>query len=484
MRRIRGPWPDFLPGYVDNISIRVGSTPTPAQQQAALTLVAELTHHYRPIPVRITVDTSAKPAPPAGGATGRVIVIHDGGPAGMKVQDGGTPTAALVIGGEGPALLEQAKLFTDGRVALAQTSSATVTSESDTVPGSTETLTFSQLGLGGQISVLETATMYAGFDSSAFNVGSISFAKLHLRAQYTPVIDAEASVLVRAGDAVLTTRQLDQSGVIDTFLDVPTEAISSNVGLAFELRYFPKRDCAPSTDRMTFVLDPRSTVTVTPGLENRRGFPVLPMAFSPDFDVALEKPDQVRFAAEAINLMGQQTTLALRPTITTLEDGAGSGNGLLAVSSGDKLAALDMDAPLKVKGGTAVSVDGSPITDVDLNGPVGAVQAFSNNGRMVLALNESDDGALLDKTFDYIRGLQGQWASLAGDVVATGAAGTTVNLTVREGGYLAHQATPGDGWQWWAWLTLGVAAAVALVVGTALIVRRQRGKRVSAGPQE
>jgi hypothetical protein len=200
------------------------------------------------------------------------------------------------------------------------------------------------------------------------------------------------------------------------------------------------------------------------------------MAFSPDFDVALESPNQVRFAADAINLMGQQSTLALRPNITTLDEGATSGNGLLAVATGDKLTSLGMDAPLKVKGGTAVTVDGSPITDVDLNGPIGAVQALSNNGRMVLALNESDDGTLLDKTFAYIRGLQGQWASLSGDVVATGAAGATVNLTVREGGYLAHQATPGDGWRWWAWLTLAVGAAAVLLVGVALVVRRQRAK--------
>ena len=83
-------------------------------------------------------------------------------------------------------------------------------------------------------------------------------------------------MLVRAGDAVLESTRLDDSGKIDMFLNVPTEAISSNVGLAFELRYFPKRQCAPLTDRMTFVLDPRSTVTVTPGVDNRGGFPSLP----------------------------------------------------------------------------------------------------------------------------------------------------------------------------------------------------------------
>ena len=58
-----GPTPDpvtvadFLPGYLDSIVIRVGATPSAAQQQAALDLVAKLTRLYRPMPVRIDVTT-------------------------------------------------------------------------------------------------------------------------------------------------------------------------------------------------------------------------------------------------------------------------------------------------------------------------------------------------------------------------------------------------------------------------------------------
>ena len=44
---------DFLPGYLDQMLIRTGQAPSPAQQQAALELVAKLTRLYRPMPVRI-----------------------------------------------------------------------------------------------------------------------------------------------------------------------------------------------------------------------------------------------------------------------------------------------------------------------------------------------------------------------------------------------------------------------------------------------
>jgi len=56
---------DFLPDYLDQITIAVGPEPSLDEQQAALTLVAELTALYRPMPVRIDVDTSITP-PPAG----------------------------------------------------------------------------------------------------------------------------------------------------------------------------------------------------------------------------------------------------------------------------------------------------------------------------------------------------------------------------------------------------------------------------------
>ncbi len=62
---------DFQPGYVDRFVIRTGPTPSVAQQQAALDLVARLTQLYRPMPVGVDIDTSPDPAAPrAADATG------------------------------------------------------------------------------------------------------------------------------------------------------------------------------------------------------------------------------------------------------------------------------------------------------------------------------------------------------------------------------------------------------------------------------
>ncbi|WP_050899635.1 hypothetical protein [Mycolicibacterium rhodesiae] len=70
-----------------------------------------------------------------------------------------------------------------------------------------------------------------------------------------------------------------------------------------------------------------------------------------------------------------------------------------------------------------------PVTEVDLKGPLGVVQAFKHNDRMVLALSNSGDDALLDRSLGYINGLEGRWGALSGDVIATGVTGPTVALT-------------------------------------------------------
>ncbi|KUI23686.1 hypothetical protein [Mycobacterium sp. GA-2829] len=466
---------DFLPGYLDKIVIRVGAKPSPAEQQAALTLVAELTDLYRPMPVRIDVDTSEAPLSPAA-AGRRVIEIDEGGPAAMTVEKPGTPGAVLAIRGSGDDLVRQVDLFADRRYTLAQSNSATTRFVEPNRTEATDIKTFAQLGMTGEASVLGTSTLYAGFDVAKFAVGPITNASVHLKARYTPVVGGEASVLIRSGSTVLATRRLDESGVLDLTGDIPAESVTSNIGMALELRYVPSHECAPLNDRMTFALDPQSTVTVTPGSRNRGGFPVLPVAFTPDFDVAIDTPGHLRFAAQAINLMGQQTTETLRPRLTSFDVAAASGTGLLVVGGGKELLDAGMTPALLPDAPNTYSINGSPLTEVDLRGPLGAVQVFTHNNRTVLAVTGTGDWALVDNTFDHIRGLPNRWASLTGDLVATGAAQQTVNLTVREGGALVNEY-PGNQWKWWAVLSSAIGVAVAIAAVAIVLVRRRRRAR-------
>lgn len=466
---------DFLPGYVDQITIGVGPNPTRDQQQAALSLVANMTHLYRPMPVRINVDTSPRPSlASAGAGTTRVIEIRNGGEPALTVESPGTRDAVLAISGQGPALLRQVELFADRRASLVQTPSASVSSFKDTKPMATTLLTFAQLGMTPSTSVLGTKTLFTGFDASAFGVGSIDNVKVHLIGHYSPIVAGEASVVLRSGSVVVASHVLDESGIVDLSGEIPAGPIGSNVGLALELRYIPRQECS-RYDGMAFSVDPESTITVRPGTNNRGGFPILPMAFIPDFDVAVDSGNLLGFAAQAINLMGQQATVALQPNVTTLDEAAKRRSGLLVVATGDELAKAGMHPPLLLNGSGGVVVDANPVTGIDLDAAIGVVQAYADNERMVLAIDASANGALVEQCLDYIRGLENRWATLSGDVVATGPAGIPVNLTVRAGG-VAFQQVPAEGWTWWIWISIAAGVTTVLLGAVTLIVRQRRAK--------
>lgn len=476
----QSPYPavvaDFKPGFVEQFLIRTGPVPTPAQQQAALDLVAMLTRYYRPVPVRFEIDLSSDPVPP-GPPTRRIIELAETEPAGITVANPSAPEATLVISGSGSELSQQVQLFFDQRVQLAQTSSAAVKSVAVEKPQADKLKTFAQLGMTGNIAVLGNATLYIGFDAGQFAVGPIQGAKIRLRAHYTPVTGGEGSLVVRSGDSVIATRRLDESGQLDLTATVPAAAIASNVGIALDLRYLPSQRCAPLNDKMRFTVDPDSTVEVVAGTRNRGGFPVLPMAFTPNFNVAIDRPEHLGFAARAISLLGRQTAVVLQPHLASLNEASTSGLGSLIVASGEDLTRAGLKPPVRWDGPDSVVIDGAPTTDVDLNGPIGVIQAFSNGDAAILAINADQDWSLVDRCFDYIGSLPSQWASLIGDVVATGAAGRSVNLTLRQGG-AAVDEDPGDSWKWWTWASLAAVAGSVVTSGVLLWhrwFRRRRG---------
>jgi len=471
---------DFIPDYLDQITISIGPEPSPEQQQAALSLVAKLTHLYRPMPVRIDVDTSATPPPAGDSRTRRTIAIRDGDQPGLAVENPGSPAAVLVISGSGAELTRQVELFTDRRFELAQTPAAAVTSVTKTVPTSTDTLSFGELGINVQATVMGTDTVYVGFDTTKFGLGQLDGAQFRLITEYTPLTAGEGTVILRSGSDILASGVLDRSGVTELSGNIPAAGITSTIGMALEIRYAPAGgECA--FGGMTFSIDPASTITAVPGAKNRGGFAMLPMAFTPELDVAIEGPDQIRYAAQAINLIGRQASVPLQPSLASLDEAAKRGTGLLAVTSGEQLQRVGLRPPLLIPGASAVGVNGATVTDIDLGGSLGVVQAFSDNGRVVLAIDSTGGPQATDRSLDYIRGLDGGWSALNGDVVATGDAGEVVNLsmTTRQG-----MAPPvSDGWRWWTWSTFGLIAVGLPTLAGVVLVRRRRAQRNRVVPQ-
>ncbi len=482
-----GPMPalrtvaDFIPDYLDQIAIRINPEPSLDQQQAALTLVAKLTHLYRPMPVRIDVDTSATPPPAGDSRTRRTIAIRDGDQPGLAVENPGSPAAVLVISGSGAELAQQVELFTDRRFELAQTPVAAVTSVTKTVPTSTDTLSFTELGINVQTTVMGTDTVYVGVDTTKFGLGQLDGAQFRLITEYTPLTAGEGTVILRSGSDILASGILDRSGVTELSGNIPAAGITSAIGMALEIRYAPAGgECA--FGGMTFSIDPASTITVVPGAENRGGFAMLPMAFTPELDVAIQRPDQIRYAAQAINLIGRQASVPLQPSLAGLDEAAKRGTGLLAVTSGEQLQRVGLRPPLSLPGAGAVAVNGATVTDIDLGGSLGVVQAFPHNGRVVLAIDSTGGPQAADRSLDYIRSLDGGWSALTGDVVAAGDAGEVVNLSMTTRQAIAPPVS--DGWRWWTWSTLGlIAVGLPALAGIALVRRRRAQRSREVAPQ-
>ena len=472
---------DFLPDYLDQITIAVGPEPSLDEQQAALTLVAELTALYRPMPVRIDVDTSATPPPAGDSRTRRTISIQAGDRPVLAVENPDSPAAVLVISGSDTELTQQVELFTDRRFELAQNPTAAVTSVTKTMPTPTDTMSFAELGITAQATVMGTDTVYVGFDTTKFGVGQLDGAQFRLITEYTPVTAGEGTVIVRSGSDILASGVLDRSGVTELSGNIPAAGITSTIGMALEIRYAPAGgECA--FGGMTFSIDPASTITVVPGAENRGGFAMLPMAFTPELDVAIEGPDQIRYAAQAINLIGRQASVPLQPSLASLDEAAKRGTGLLAVTSGEQLQRVGLRPPLSLPGAGAVAVNGATVTDIDLGGSLGVVQAFSHNGRVVLAIDSTGGPQAADRSLDYIRGLDGGWSALTGDVVAAGDAAEVVNLSMTTRQAMVPPVS--DGWRWWTWSTLGlIAVGLPTLAGIALVRRRRAQRSRVVAPQ-
>jgi len=466
---------DFLPSYLDQITIAVGPEPSLDEQQAALTLVAELTALYRPMPVRIDVDTSTTPPPAGDSRTRRTISIRHGDRPGLAVENPDSPAAVLVISGSDTELAQQVELFTDRRFELAQAQTAAVASVTKSVPTPTDTMSFAELGITAQATVMGTDTVYVGFDTTKFGVGQLDGAQFRLIAEYTPLTAGEGTVIIRSGSDILASGILDRSGVTELSGEIPAANISSTVGLALEIRYAPAGgECA--FGGMTFSIDPASTITAVPGANNRGGFTVLPMAFTPELDVAVEQPDQIRYAAQAINLIGRQTAVTLQPNVISLDEAAKRGIGLLAVASGEQLQRVGMRPPLLMPGAGAVDVNGATITDIDPGGSLGIVQSFSHNQRVVLAIDATASPDLADRTLDSIRGMDGGWSALAGDVLATGTSGRVVNLTVAAGSALEPPVD--HGWHVLTWASIALAATALPALAVMQLLRLRRARRM------
>jgi MYXO-CTERM domain-containing protein len=472
----------FFPPVLQRLTIYAPIDADDAEEQAVLTLASAVARMYRPQSPVITVVKQPRGAtPPTAPQFTRAVVVENGD-AGLNVVNPDTADVYLELNGRGDQLAAQASLMANQVQSLVQVPAVRVDKAGSDGARDVDEVSFGDLNMTGESSVLRTSTLTVGVDRAALGAGRVDGLQVHLLATHTPVQPVDsASVMVRVnGDAVYTA-PLGDRGRVDAVFDVPGEFLEQRINLEFDLTFSPRQLCSPTIAPLTFQLDPRSTLTMRRGGPPPAGFGAVPSEFSPEFLVALDgsNPNQLHYATRVIADIARLTDAELTPRVVDVKAAADAEIGALVVANAATIEQTSMRPP--VGGESAdVQVDLRDELRADINRGLGSIQAFADEprDRTVVLVTTSGAWTLVEPLFGHIDQLPDGWSSLDGDVLAAGPAGSVTNLSIGSEDAAAPPVEDSTGSRVWVTVGVGCAVLAALAVGAALWWRRRRGARV------
>lgn len=469
---------NFFPPVLEQVTIYAPTDAAAAEQQAVLTLVSTLARLYNPLKLKISVVSRQRGAvpPPASGLSRAVVV--ETGPPGLTVENAGTPGAYLRVSGDGDGISDQMSLLVTGLQPMAQSATARIDKAGSDVALRGDTVTFSQLKVGGETTFIKSSNLRVGIDRTSLG-SRFDRVQVHLLGDYTPVRkDDAATVVIQSGDLVVYRAMLDNSGLLDATFDLDNQMLGKQwIDLEFALTYTPQQVCGPLMARMVFRIDPRSSLTMHRGGAPLGGFGAFPFEFSPSFVVAFDgsSPNQLAYAARVVAAVAALTRTELKPQVVDLQAAANATSGALIVASSKAIGQTSLNPP--------VSGDGSAINfavpaelQVNIDQGLGSIQAFADTprNRSVVLITTTGDWTLVDPLFGYIDGSVGDWSQLTGDVLAAGAGGTPTDVAIRPTGNVFEPPQSGaSGLVVGGVVVAGVLAAIA-VLAAVLFSRRRR----------
>jgi hypothetical protein len=472
---------NFFPPVLQRVTIYAPNNADRAEQQAVLSLSAAVARMYTPQPTAITVVNLPRgAAPPPAPALSRAIVV-DTGDAGLNVINPDKPNVYLKMTGRGDELADQASFVANQLQSLVQVPSARVDQAgAGAVPDSDE-MTFGQLNINGETTVLRTSDLTVGVDRAALGKGRVDGLRVHLLATHTPVADLDsASVMVSVNGQAVYTAPLGGSGRIDAEFDVPGELLKQRINFEFGLTFSPRQLCSPTIAPLTFQLDPRSTLTMRRGGQPLGGFSAVPSEFSPEFLVALDgsSPNQLDYASRVIADIARLTGTPVTPRLVVdVKAAADSEAGALIVANAKTLGLTSLRPPIAGES-NGVQIDLPSQLRADINQGLGSIQVFADQPRhrTVVVVTTSGAWTLVDPLFGYIDQLPTGWSGLSGDVLAAGPDGTVTDLSIGPGDIAPTDSHSGIDWTRWLAIAGGCVALAVVVLGGALwwFLRRRR----------
>ncbi|MCV7421460.1 hypothetical protein H7K45_12985 [Mycobacterium yunnanensis] len=473
---------DFFPPILRALTIYVPQNADQSEQQAALTMASVVARTYAPQKTAITVVKQPRGAtPPPAPQLTRAVVIESGD-ATLSVVNAGRSDVYLKVAGRGDQLADQLSPVVNQLQSLLQIPNARVEKAGSRSETASDELTFGQLNIKGESTVLRTSKLTVGVDRSALGA-RIDGVQAHLLANYTPVASLDsASVMVRANGQVVYTSPLNESGRLDATFDVPSEFLKQRIDLEFDLTFSPRQLCSPTIAPLTFQLDPRSTLTARRGGPALGGFSSVPSEFSPEFLVAFDgsNPDELDYAARLVADIARTSGTPMMPRVVDVDSAADSTTGALILANAATIGKTSLQPPVSGES-TDVRIDLSDQLRTDIDGGLGSVQAFADQprNRTVILVTTSGAWSLVEPILDYVDGLPGGWSQLEGNVAAAGAAGVVDDLTIDPD--RTAPAVSADDASWLTWVAVGAGCvALAVVIGGTILVRRRRRRNATA----
>ena len=429
----------FLSPGVQQYSVVISPSASPAAHSAALTAVSALTLRF---PAPTAVQLLATDDVPASSYLDRVIVFTE-----QSVAEGETNTVEVLNGsmsitGEAAGLMQAATALADPNTGVLRQPATSDLSTPANFAVREGPVSLKDLGVGTiELTGVGRQQSLVSINQPMFGQ-QIESLRLNLSGALSPLPEGgQGRVDLSWNEEVLTSIPMSSNPNFSRLIEIPTAQLGRENTLGIAFYYSPPGGaCFPPGMPATLSVDTlTSTAEAAPGISLGPGFGRFPQALQSTVPIALDTglPLTEALAAGGNIVAALQSASPQQYTFEVQSIDAAGKDGRPAVLVGaTETTASRFGAPLRDADPTRIGV-GTPTFQAALMGPYSALQAYSQDERNLIALttvNPTAEGAgdVAMALSQYANDPPTRWSKLTGQVVVMGADGEAITTDITQ----------------------------------------------------